>query len=64
MKKEQIAKVNEEILENFFKDMRSILYTQRPLKVRMKMLYAARYSATYFMSINNHLIKECLQEKS
>ena len=55
---EQIIKTNEEIVEQFFKDMRSILYTQRPLKVRLKMLYAAKHSAEYFMRLNNGILQE------
>lgn len=45
---EQVIKTNEEILEQYFKDFRSILYTRRPLKVQLKMLYAAKHSAEYF----------------
>ncbi len=55
---EQIVKTNEEILEELFKDFRSILYTHRPLKIKMKMLYAAKHSADYFMHLNNGILRE------
>ena len=61
--KKHIMSINEEILEEFFKDMRSILYTKRPLKTQLKMLYAARNKASYMMSINNVIIRDHLQEK-
>lgn len=57
-KTEQICKTNEEIVEELFKDFRSILYTQRPLKIKMRMLYAAKHSADYFMSLNNAILRE------
>jgi len=55
---EQIAKTNEEILEQFFKDLRSILYARLPLKNQLKMLHAARHSAEYFQRINNSILLE------
>ena len=59
---ELVVKNNDEILEQFFKDFRSILYTRRPLKVQLKMMYAAYNAATYFMGINNGIIKRKLKE--
>ena len=59
---EIVTRNNEDILEQLFKDFRSILYTRRPLKVQLKMLYAARNAATYFMDINNGIIKRKLKE--
>jgi hypothetical protein len=55
---EQIRKTNEEILEQYFKDLRSILYTRLSLKAQLKMLYAAKHSAEYFMRINNGILQE------
>jgi len=55
---EQIAKTNEEILDQFFKDIRSIIYAKLSMKAKLKMLYAAKYSAEYFMRINNAILKE------
>ncbi len=60
---EQVVKTNEEILEQYFKDFRSILYTRLPLKVQLKMLYAAKYSAEYFLRLNNGILKELVKEK-
>jgi len=55
---EQVIKTNKEIVEQYFKDMRSILYTRLPLKAQLKMLYAAKHSAEYFLRINNGILQE------
>ena len=55
--KEQIIASNEELIEQLMKDFKSILYTQRPLKVKLKMFYAAKYSAEYFFRINHEILR-------
>ena len=54
---EQICQTNEQILEEYFKDMRSIIYTRLHTKTKLKMLYAAKHSAEYFMRINNGILR-------
>ena len=51
------------VFEEYFKDMRSILYTKRPLKVQLKMLYAAKNKAEYYMRLNHGILNERLQKK-
>ena len=61
--KKQIMDFYDGVLEEYFKDMRSILYTKRPLKVQLKMLYAARNKAEYYIRLNHGVLNEHLQNK-
>jgi len=60
---EQITSRNVEILENFFKEMQTIIYRGQTKRSQQKMLYSARYWANYMMQLNNTLICKHLQEK-
>lgn len=58
MHTQHIINTNEQIVEQLFKDMRSIIYAKLSLKVKLKMLYAAKYNAQYFMRLNHAVLKE------
>ena len=64
MKKEYIIRNYEDIIEGFYKDAQHIIYCQAPLKTKVKMLHGAHYRATYYLSLQNHLLKQELDQKS
>jgi len=53
MEIEHIVQRNNEVIDNFFKEMQNIIYRGHSKKSQMKMLYGARYWANYFMQMNN-----------
>ncbi|MBU0469888.1 MAG: hypothetical protein KKA62_00005 [Nanoarchaeota archaeon] len=57
-KKEQCLQRNLEVVENFAKEVQSILYSRMSQRSKMKAFYSARYWAGYFMEINNHVARE------
>ena len=52
-----------DILEKFFKDVQKTIYCRGNLKHQIKMLYAARYWAEYFMKINNYNLLQQLKKQ-
>lgn len=58
MEIEHIVQRNNEVIDNFFKEMQNIIYRGHSKKSQMKMLYGARYWANYFMQMNNEYIRK------
>ena len=61
--KEDLYNLHLDVIEIFFKNMQSILYTKVPLKAKQKMLYTARSEAEYLVGILACLT-ENFEEKS
>ena len=60
---EQVTRFNDEVVENFFEQMKYIIFSGKPAKVQLKMLYKVRYWSSYMMSLNNGIIVRDLQDK-
>jgi hypothetical protein len=58
MENNDITQKNMEVLENFFNEIKQIIYRGHSKKSQMKMLYGARYWANYFMQMNNAQIRK------
>ncbi len=64
MKKEHILRNYKEIVEEFYRDAQHIIYCQASLQTKVKMLHSAHYRATYYLSLQNHLLEQELDKKS
>ena len=62
MKKEQLVKNYEEIVEKFYREAQHIIYCRASPQAKSKMLHSAHYWAKYFLSINNRLLEKELQK--
>jgi predicted metallopeptidase len=60
---EQVINTNFDVIDTFFKQAKEVIYNSKSKKEQIKKLYAVYHSLHYFISINNAIIKEYLQEK-
>ncbi len=58
MKKEQLVKNYEDIVEKFYRETQHIIYCRAPPQTKIKMLHSAHYGAKYFLALNNNLLLE------
>ncbi len=61
MKKQNLVRNYEDLVEQFFRETQRILYLQIPLERKIRMLHGAHYRATYYLQINNQLLLENFQ---
>ena len=58
MKKQDLVRNYQEVVEQFFREAQHILYCQASLQSKAKMLHGAHYRATYYIELNNHLLEK------
>jgi len=58
MKKQDLVRNYQDIVEQFFKEAQHILYCQASQQSKAKMLHGAHYRATYYLQLNNHLLEK------